>query len=57
MAEVEVLEGLPPGESSGPDAQLAAVGLAGGHLPLQAGGQELVMGPALGPGPFGQPFH
>ena len=54
MVEVELLEGLPGREPGGPDADLPAVGLAGGHLSLEAGGQELLVGPALGPGPFGQ---
>jgi len=55
VVEVEVLEGLAGREPGGPDAELAAVGLAGGDLPLQAGGEELLMGPALGPGPLGEP--
>jgi hypothetical protein len=39
------------------DAALAAVGLAGSDLALQAGGQELLVAPALGAGPLGQPGH
>ena len=42
-------------EPGGADAALAAVGLAGGDLALQAGGEELLVGPGLGPGPLGQP--
>ena len=54
---VEVLQGLAGGEPGGPDAALPAVGLPGGHLALQAGGQELLVAPGLGPGPLGQPGH
>jgi hypothetical protein len=55
VVEVELLEGLAGREPGGPDAQLTAVGLAGRHLPLQAGGEELLVGPTVGPGPFGEP--
>jgi hypothetical protein len=55
VIEVEVLEGLAGGEPGGPDAQLAAVGLAGGDLAFETGGQELLMGPVLGSGPLGEP--
>ena len=55
VVEVEVLEGLAGREPGGPDAQLTAVGLAGGDLTLEAGGEELLVGPALGPGPLGEP--
>ena len=44
-------------EPGGADPALAAVGLAGGDLALQAGDQELLMRPGLGPGSFGQPGH
>ena len=44
-------------EPGGADAALTAVGLPGGDLALQAGDQELLVGPGLGPGPFGQPGH
>ena len=44
-------------EPGGADAALAAVGLAGGDLALQAGGEELLVGPGLGAGPLGQPGH
>ena len=54
VVEVELLEGLSGREAGRPDADLAAVGLAGGHLALETGGQELLVGPALGPGPLGQ---
>ena len=54
MVEVELLEGLSGREAGRPDADLAAVGLAGGHLALEAGGQELLVGPVLGSGPLGQ---
>jgi hypothetical protein len=52
---VELLQALAGGEARGADAALAAVGVAGGDLALQAGGEELLMGPALGPGPLGEP--
>ena len=55
VVEVEVLEGLAGREPGGADAALAAVGFAGGDLALQAGGEELLVGPALGAGPLGQP--
>ena len=51
VVEVEVLEGLPGREAGRPDPDLPAVGLAGGHLALQAGGQELLVAPALGSAP------
>jgi hypothetical protein len=54
---VELLQALAGREAGVADAALAAVGFAGGDLALQAGGQELLMGPALGAGPFGQPGH
>ena len=43
VAEVEVLQALAGREPGRADAALAAVGLAGGDLPLQAGDQELLM--------------
>ena len=54
VLDVEVLEGLAGREAGGADAALTAVGFAGGDLALQAGGEELLVGPALGPGPFGE---
>jgi hypothetical protein len=39
----------------GADAAFAAVGFAGGDLTLQAGGEELLVGPRFGLGPFGEP--
>ena len=53
---VEVLQALAGGEPGGADPSLAAVGLPGGHLALQAGGEELLMGPGLLAGAFGQPL-
>ncbi len=53
--EVEVLEGLAGREPRRLDAPLAAVVLAGGDLTLQAGGEELLVGPGLGSCPFGEP--
>ena len=51
VVEVEVLQGLAGGEPGRADAALAAVGLAGGDLALQAGGQELLMASRTRPGP------
>ena len=56
VVEVELLEGLAGREPGGADADLAAVVLAGGDFAFEAGGEELLVGPALGPGPFGEPF-
>ena len=55
VVEVEVLQRLAGREPGGADPALAAVGLAGGDLALQAGDQELLMGPGLGAGPLGEP--
>ena len=55
VLEVEVLQGLAGREPGGADASFSAVGLAGGDLALQAGGQELFVGPGLGAGPLGEP--
>ena len=41
-------------EPSGPDADLPAVGLTGGDLALEAGGQELLVAPPFGPGPLAE---
>ena len=57
VIEVELLQGLAGRELRGPDPALPAVGFAGGDLPVQAGGQELLMGPGLGAGPLSQPGH
>ena len=57
MVEVELVEALAGGEAGGADAQFAAVGGAGGDFAFQAGGEELFMGPAVGPGSFGEPLH
>jgi hypothetical protein len=54
VVEVELLQALAGGEAGSADAALTAVGLSGGDLALQAGGQELLVGPALGAGAFGQ---
>ena len=56
VVEVELLEGLAGREPGGADADLAAVGLAGGDFTFEAGGEELFVGPVLGAGPFGEPF-
>jgi hypothetical protein len=57
VVEVELLQALAGREAGVADAALAAVGFSCGDLALQAGGQELLMGPALSPGPVGQPGH
>jgi hypothetical protein len=51
---VEVLEALAGGEAGGANAALTAVGFAGSDLALQAGGEELLVSPALGAGAFGE---
>src|SRR6185312_7218038 len=51
---VELLQTLAGREAGGPDPAFTTVGLAGGDLSLQAGGQELLVGPGLGSGPFGE---
>jgi hypothetical protein len=55
VVEVELLQALACGEPGGPDPALPAVGLPGRDLALQAGDQELLMGPGLRPRPLGQP--
>jgi hypothetical protein len=40
VVEVELLEGLAGGEAGGADADLTAVGLAGGNLAFEASGVE-----------------
>ena len=55
VVEVELLNAFAGREPGGPDPALAAVGLPGGDLALQAGDKELLMGPGLRPGPFGEP--
>jgi hypothetical protein len=55
VVEVELFQALAGREAGGADAALAAVGLAGGDLALQAGGQELLVRPVLGAGALGQP--
>ena len=57
VVEVELLQALAGGEPGGADPALAAVGLPGGDLALQAGDQELLVCPGLGAGPLGQPRH
>ncbi len=55
VVEVELLQALAGGEPGGADPALTAVGLPRGDLALQASHEELLMGPGLRPGPFGQP--
>jgi len=54
--EVEVLECLAGGEPRGADASFTAVVLAGGDFTFETRGEELLMRPGLGPGPFREPF-
>jgi hypothetical protein len=42
---VELLQALASREPGGVDAALAAMGFSGGDLALQAGGEELLVGP------------
>ena len=57
MVEVELVDGLTGRKPGGFDTQLPAVGLAGGDFPLEAGSEELFVGPFLGAGPFGEPLE
>jgi hypothetical protein len=57
VVEVELLQALAGREAGVTDAAFAAVGFSGGDLALQAGGQELLVGPALAASPLGQPGH
>jgi DNA invertase Pin-like site-specific DNA recombinase len=52
---VEFLQRFAGREPGGADAAFAAMGLPRGDFALQAGGQELLMCPGLGPGAFSQP--
>jgi hypothetical protein len=54
VIEVEVLECLAGREAGGPDAEFSAVGLTGRDFSLQTGGEEVLVGPALVAGPFGE---
>ena len=53
VVEIDVFQGFASGEAGGSDAALAAVGLADSDLALQAGDQELVVGPRFLAGPLG----
>ena len=57
VVEVELLEGLARREPGSADPALAAVGIAGGDLALQAGDQVLLVGPGLCTGAFGEPVY
>jgi hypothetical protein len=54
VVEVELFQRLAGREPGSADAAFSAVGLAGGDLALQAGGQELLMTPGFGTGPLGE---
>lgn len=56
VVEVELLQRLAGREPGRADTAFAAVRFVGGDLALQAGGEELLVRPALGTGAFGQPF-
>jgi hypothetical protein len=49
---VAFLQALAGGEPGGPDPALTAVAVSCRDFSLQAGDQELLVGPGLGPGPF-----
>jgi hypothetical protein len=51
VVEVELFQAFAGGEAGGADPALAAVGVAGGDLPLQAGDEVLLVGPGLLAGP------
>jgi len=55
VVEVELLQGLSGGEPGGADPSFTAVRVPGGDLPLQARGEELLEGPPVRAGSFGQP--
>ena len=55
--EVEVFDGFPGREPCRFDPQFTAVGLTGGHLSFQTGGEELFVAPLFLTGPFRQPVH
>ena len=57
MVEVELVQRFAGREAGGADASFAAVGFPGGDFALQAGGEELLVGPGFGSGPLGQPLH
>jgi hypothetical protein len=57
VVEVELLQALAGREPRGLDPAFSAVRVAGGDFPLQAGDQELLVGPGLGAGPLGQPVN
>jgi hypothetical protein len=57
VVEVELLQALAGREAGGADAALAAVGLPRGRFALQAGDEELLMRPGLGPRAIGEPSH
>ena len=56
MVEVELFDGLPCREPGRFDPQFTTVGLAGGDLSFQTGGEELFVAPFLAAGPLRQPF-
>ena len=56
MVEVKVLQCLSGRELGRPDPDLPTVRLSGGDLAVQAGGQKLLVGPAVTSGPLAQAF-
>ena len=57
MIEVELLQRFAGREPRRPDPRFTAVTFPRRDFPLQAGHQELFMGPAFRPGPLAQPSH
>jgi hypothetical protein len=57
VVEVELLQALAGGEPGSADPALAAVGLTGGDLALQARDEELLVRPGLRAGPLREPGH
>ena len=56
VVEAELVEALAGRKAGGADAELAAVGRPRRDLTFEAGGEELLMGPAVAAGSFGEPF-
>jgi hypothetical protein len=55
VVEVEFPQALAGRKPGGPHSAFAAMAVAGRDLALPAGGEILLMGPGLGPGPLGEP--
>jgi hypothetical protein len=57
VVKVKLFQRLTGGKPGPADAALTAVRLAGADLALQAGREELLMGPVVGAGAFSQPLN